>query len=132
MADAIVIPTDLQEGRRQAETILRLVEGHGYSPDVCFAIRLALEEALINAIKHGNRFDPHKHIRIWAEVSDHRAAITIEDEGEGFRPETLADPTADENLEKPSGRGIMLMRAYMDQVTFNDRGNQVVMVKNRV
>jgi serine/threonine-protein kinase RsbW len=131
MADAIVIPTDLQEGRRQAETILRLVEDHGYSPDVCFAIRLALEEALINAIKHGNRFDPHKQIRIWAEVSDRRTAITIEDEGEGFHPDALADPTADENLEKPSGRGIMLMRAYMDQVTFNDRGNQVVMVKNR-
>jgi serine/threonine-protein kinase RsbW len=107
------------------------VEEHGYSADVCFAIRLALEEALINAIKHGNRFDPHKRIRILAEVGDRRTAITIEDEGEGFRPEALPDPTADENLEKPGGRGIMLMRAYMDQVTYNQRGNQVVMVKNR-
>jgi serine/threonine-protein kinase RsbW len=126
-----VIPTDLNAGRELAEEVLGLAQANGYHQDVCFAIRLALEEALINAIKHGNRCDPAKKIRIRFQVGPDKADIRVADEGEGFDPRRIPDPTLDENLEKPGGRGIMLMRAYMDEVRFNARGNEVHLVKRR-
>ncbi|KPK79758.1 MAG: hypothetical protein AMJ81_12850 [Phycisphaerae bacterium SM23_33] len=126
-----IIPTDMQAARQLAEDLLQEVEAKGYSESMQFAIRLALEEALSNAIKHGNRYDPDKSITVEAEIKDDHTAITVADEGEGFDPAAVPDPTADENLEKPSGRGIMLMRAYMDTVQFSKRGNQVSLVKNR-
>ena len=126
-----VIPTDLKAARRVEEDIVRQVERHGYGQEECFAIRLAVEEAIINAIKHGNKFDPGKSLTVSAEVGDRLTAITIADEGQGFDPVTVPDPTADENLEKPCGRGIMLMRAYMDEVAYNQRGNTVRLVKHK-
>jgi serine/threonine-protein kinase RsbW len=131
MVETRVIPTDLSAARVLAEEILDRVEGCGYSEEVCFAIRLAVEEALINAIKHGNRFSPDKRITVLAEVGKDAAAFTIADEGGGFDPGSVPDPTADENIEKPSGRGIMLMRAYMDEVAYNQRGNEVRLVKRK-
>lgn len=125
-----VIPTDLEAARRLGEELLAKVQARGHSESVLFAVRLALEEALINAIKHGNKFDPHKSITVAAAVDPDRITITVADAGEGFDPDSVPDPTADENLEKPNGRGIMLMRAYMDEVEFNERGNQVRMVKH--
>ena len=132
MQETKVIPTDLQAARSFAEEFLGKIAAEGFSDGELFAVRLALEEALINAIKHGNRADPDKSITIATEMDDDTVAITVTDEGEGFDPGHLPDPTADENLEKPSGRGIMLMRVYMDEVSFNKTGNQVRMVKQRV
>jgi serine/threonine-protein kinase RsbW len=131
MQQTKVIHSDLKAARHVAEQLLREVHTRGYSDDVCFAIRLALEEALVNAIKHGNGNDPHKTIRISADVGEEEAAITIADEGRGFDPTAVPDPRTDENLEKPSGRGIMLMRAYMDKVSYNPQGNEVRIVKRR-
>ncbi|HET6427092.1 MAG TPA: ATP-binding protein [Phycisphaerae bacterium] len=131
MQETKVIPTDLQAARSFAEEFLGKVAAKGFADGDLFAVRLALEEALINAIKHGNRSDPDKFITIAAEVNGEAIVITVTDQGGGFDPDHLPDPTADENLEKPCGRGIMLMRVYMDEVSFNDRGNQVRMVKQR-
>ena len=131
MVEKKVIPTDVTAARQVAEELLERVQTTGCGPNVLFAIRLALEEALSNAIKHGNGYDRGKKITVSAELTSDRTAITVADEGEGFDPDALPDPTADENLEKPCGRGIMLMRAYMDDVGFNERGNQVRMVKRR-
>jgi serine/threonine-protein kinase RsbW len=131
MVETRVIPTDLKTACGLAEEILRRAEALGYSEDVRFAIRLAVEEAMINAIKHGNRFDRRKTLTVSADVGERLAAITITDQGPGFDPRTVPDPTADENLEKPCGRGIMLMRAYMDEVAFNPRGNAVRLVKHK-
>jgi len=131
MQETRVIPTDLQAARSFAEELLDKVAAKGFSDGDMFAVRLALEEALINAIKHGNRADPDKFITIATEVDGEAIVITVTDQGGGFDPDHLPDPTADENLEKPSGRGIMLMRVYMDEVTFNEAGNQVRMVKQR-
>lgn len=131
MREKKVIPTDLTAAGRLAEELLRKAEAQGYPESMRFAIRLALEEALSNAIEHGNKFDPNKSVTVVAEVDDDRAAITIADEGDGFDPATVPDPTVDENLEKPCGRGIMLMRAYMDTVKFNKRGNEVCLVKSK-
>lgn len=125
----MVIPSELNAARAFEERVLREVARHGYSEAAMFAIRLALEEGLNNAIKHGNRGDPKKKITVDCDVDADRATITICDEGAGFDPARVPDPTADENLEKPSGRGLMLMKAYMDEVRYNDRGNQVFLMK---
>jgi serine/threonine-protein kinase RsbW len=129
MRETRTIPTDLLAARELAEDILSHVEARGGGEEVRFAIRLALEEALSNAVKHGNRFDPEKKITVSTCLGADRADITVADEGEGFDPGGVPDPTVDENLEKPCGRGIMLMRAYMDEVEYNDRGTEVHMVK---
>ena len=112
-----------------AEELLDGVHAKGYSQECCFAIRLALEEALINAIKHGNRLNRAKNITVSAEVDDEVVAVTVADEGEGFDSDHLPDPTADENIEKPCGRGIM--RAYMDDVIYSKCGSKVRIVKHR-
>ena len=126
-----VIPSDFEAARDVAAELLDGVQAKGYAGEVCFAIRLALEEALINAIKHGNRLNRTKRITVSADVADECVAVTVADEGDGFDPASVPDPTTDENIEKPSGRGIMLMRTYMDKVVYNRRGNEVRIVKHR-
>ena len=128
----VVITTDLKAARKVAEQVLKEARAFGYPEEAVFAIKLAMEEALINAIKHGNRNDAAKRICVEFDIGPRRAVLQVTDEGEGFRPEDLPDPTADENLECPSGRGVMLMRAYMDKVEFNSRGNAVRMVRRNV
>ena len=114
------------------ETLLKDARRMGYSKGCLFAIKLALEEGLNNAIKHGNRSDPHKAVEVQYRIAPDRVEIAITDQGSGFDPNVVPDPTADENIEKPTGRGIMLMRAYMDEVRFSPAGNQVQMVKRNV
>ena len=94
-----------------------------------FSVHLALEEALINAIKHGNQLDADKEVQFVCKIAPDRLWLSVIDEGDGFDPEEVPDPTVDERLEVPSGRGIMLMRSFMSMVEYNDRGNHVVMEK---
>jgi serine/threonine-protein kinase RsbW len=102
-------------------------------PEPCrFGIQLALDEAFVNAVRHGNNLDPAKTVHAQWSFDRKRFKITIEDQGPGFDPETLPDPTAEENLVRPHGRGVMLMRAYMTEVSFNRRGNIVTLTKDRV
>ncbi len=125
-----MIKSDLKAARKIAARVLNAVQAHGYGEACTFAIRLAIEEGLNNAIKHGNRFVADKRVEVEFDIDEKRITITITDQGDGFDPSVIPDPTTDENLQKPTGRGIMLMRAYMDKVCYNDRGNQVCMVKN--
>lgn len=125
----LVIPNDLHAAKDAEQCILRELRQHRYGEKDSFAIKLALEEALTNAIKHGNQNDRSRTLIIRYVVKSDRTVIAVCDEGQGFQPETLPDPTADENLERPNGRGIMLMYAYMTKVRFNDRGNEVWMLK---
>jgi serine/threonine-protein kinase RsbW len=90
-----------------------------------------MEEGLNNAIRHGNALDPHKRVHLKYEVRPDQIIIEIADQGAGFDPQGVPDPTADENLEKPNGRGIMLMRAYMDEVRFSRDGTHLRMVKRK-
>lgn len=113
------------------DEIIRALEARQYSDHDLFGIRLALEEAVVNAIKHGNGNDPAKSVRIAYQVDDDHVRIEIEDQGPGFNPDEIPDPTLPENLERPSGRGIMLMRSFMNVVQFNDRGNCVILEKRR-
>jgi serine/threonine-protein kinase RsbW len=127
----MVISSDLYEARQVEQRILQDIERLGYSEADVFAIKLALEEALNNAVRHGNRLDATKTVEVRFDVDEAEARICIRDQGPGFHPDDVPDPTIDENLEKPSGRGIMLMRAYMDVVEFNESGNEVRMVKRK-
>ncbi|HLA10088.1 MAG TPA: ATP-binding protein [Pyrinomonadaceae bacterium] len=90
---------------------------------------VALDEAFVNAVKHGNRNDPSKLVRITAELSPKEACFTVEDEGEGFNVADIPDPCDPTNLFKDSGRGVLLMYNIMDEVEYNAQGNRVKMVK---
>ena len=131
MVKSLLIPSDFIEARTAEEALLQEVSRQGYGEASLFAIKLALEEGLNNAIRHGNGLDPSKKVKLNYEVGRECVVIEIGDQGRGFDPQNVPDPTADENLEKPTGRGIMLMRAYMDEVRFSKDGKHVRMVKRR-
>jgi len=96
-----------------------------------FAVRLASEEAVANAYKHAHKRDLRKIYRVDAYYYGDQLVIVVEDEGDGFYPEAVPDPTDDEHLDIPTGRGILLMREYMDLVLYNEKGNKVIMVKKK-
>jgi serine/threonine-protein kinase RsbW len=125
------IPSDTAEARRVQEAIEQQLRSLEYSEKEIFSIRLALEEALVNAIKHGNQMDRSKQVRVAYRLEQERFDILIADEGPGFDPQDVPDPTAPENLERPCGRGLMLMRHYMTAVDYNPQGNVVSMSKLR-
>jgi serine/threonine-protein kinase RsbW len=127
----VEILSDPAEARKLQEEIERQLKDTLFSEKEIFSIKLALEEALINAIKHGNQFDRNKKVRIAYSVHRDRFDIFIKDEGAGFDPADVPDPTAIENLERPCGRGLMLMRYYMTEVSFSSTGNSVSMSKLR-
>jgi serine/threonine-protein kinase RsbW len=90
---------------------------------------IALDEAFVNAVKHGNHNDPRKLVRITAELSSKEARFTVEDEGDGFNVQEIPDPRDPSNLFKSSGRGVLLIYNIMDEVQYNERGNRLTMVK---
>ena len=126
-----VIPSDLTEARRIQQIIeSQLTECH-YEDKEIFGIRLALEEAIVNAIKHGNQMDKDKKVHVRFRVLPDRFDIGITDEGPGYDPGDVPDPLADENLERPCGRGLFLMQHYMTEVTVHPPGNRLTMSKVR-
>ena len=124
------IPSDLDEARRVQATIEAVVKT-AFEEHEAFAIKMAVEEALVNAIKHGNQMDPDKRVHVSYRITPERFDVRITDEGPGFNPEDVPDPTAPENLERPCGRGLLLIRYYMSDVTFQDNGRTIVMHKLR-
>jgi serine/threonine-protein kinase RsbW len=128
----LVIASDLAEARRVQSAIeAALQEAGHFGEHEIFAIKLAIEEALVNAIKHGNQLDRAKTVRVAFRVERDRFDVQITDEGPGFDPGDVPDPTAPENLERPCGRGLLLMRYYMNEVSYADRGRSVRMSKLR-
>lgn len=128
---SFVIQSETAAGLKVQEAIIQKLQDRAFSERDIFGVRLALEEALVNAIKHGNNSDITKQVRIEGSIDTERLCVTIEDEGPGFSISAVPDPTADENLERPSGRGIMLMQAFMNVIEYNDRGNCVSLEKQR-
>ena len=111
--------------------VIGAMEEVGYGARDTFAVRLALEEAVINAVKHGHGNDPRKRACIWWVVSASAVKLVVKDDGAGFDPDRLPDPRLPQNQEHPSGRGVFLMRSYMSWVRFNNAGNRVVMCRYR-
>jgi serine/threonine-protein kinase RsbW len=113
------------------ETVAADMTALNYGPKDIFAVKLGLEEAISNALKHGNRRDPAKQVRIGYRVTADRVVAQVADEGAGFDPGAVPDPLAVEYRERHCGRGIFLMRAYMTWVVFNARGNEVTLCRVR-
>ena len=125
-------------GVRRADEVGAVVGGlastmaaAGYSEKEQFGVRLALEEAVVNGLRHGNGGDPSKEVRVRYAVSPQEVLAEVEDQGPGFDPEAVPDPLAPENLEKPCGRGLLLMRHYLTEVRYHGRGNVVTLRKRR-
>lgn len=127
----MVIPSKLTELARVQEAIIQPAQALGYGKEEIFAIRLSVDEAVTNAIHHGNGDDPSKKVTIEYSVEDQAVRITVSDEGEGFCPDGLPDPTEEANLATPHGRGVMLMSVYMTEVKYNRCGNAISMVKQK-
>ena len=126
-----VIASDPTMARQVLDELLAQLEAQHWGQQDIFAIHLATEEALVNAIRHGNGADARKHIHVVCLLSEGLLHIEISDEGAGFNPSALPDPTREDQLHAPCGRGVMLMRAFMSRVAFNARGNTVTMEKQR-
>jgi serine/threonine-protein kinase RsbW len=111
------------------EYLMKRVEKLGVVKAEQSNLFVALDEAFVNAVKHGNKFDTKKLVRIIAEVSKQEARFTIEDEGEGFDVNSIPDPLDPSNLFKTSGRGVLFIYNIMDEVKYNERGNRLTMIK---
>jgi serine/threonine-protein kinase RsbW len=128
---SLVLPGTIEAVGRLCGQLLEQAKGFGYSEDEIFAIHLSLEEALTNAVRHGNQSDPNKTVSVEILISPEKFDISIADQGSGFNPDTLPDPRLGENLYKTEGRGVLLIKAYMDLIEYNDRGNCVHLIKYR-
>jgi serine/threonine-protein kinase RsbW len=111
--------------------LLETLQNHDFGDDIVFAIHLAMEEAFVNAIKHGNHGDPQKNLFVECLITPEKFDISIADEGFGFDPGGVPDPRCNSNLYKSNGRGVLLIQSYMDLVEYNSRGNCIHMVKYR-
>ena len=127
----VAIPSDPHEARRVQDLIESQLRANQFEERDIFSIKLALEEALVNAIKHGNQMDRTKQVHIHFSVTQERFEIRIKDEGSGFCPEEVPDPMDPENLERACGRGLLLIRHYMTEVTYHPPGNHLCMSKVR-
>ncbi len=127
--EKIVSSGIISELRRICATILSHTQQLEYLEDDLFAIHLAMEEAVVNAFKHGNKQDPARDVVIEYDLSPQKVDICVTDQGRGFDPNSLADPRIGDNIYKTDGRGVLLIKSYMDKVEYNDAGNSVRMTK---
>lgn len=125
------IPSDACAGRKLLDEVLERLESQNWSRRDIFGVHLAVDEALINAIVHGNDSVADKQVHFSCKLSPDKIRVEITDEGPGFEPNTLPDPTAPDRLECPCGRGVMLMRSFMSHVEFQEHGCHVVLEKER-
>lgn len=126
-----VIPNDTAAGRHVLEELLEQMSADRWVKHDVYSVRLAVEEALVNAVVHGNRSEADKHVCIGCRLAPNVVRIEITDQGKGFDPTTVPDPTSPDRLGCPRGRGVMLIKAFMSRIKYNATGNVVVMEKDR-
>jgi serine/threonine-protein kinase RsbW len=127
----LVLPSDLTETHRVQAEIESALQENGFNEYDLFNIRLAVEEALVNAMKHGNQLDPDKKVQVSYTITEDQFDIRIVDEGQGFNPEDVPDPTDEGNVDRFCGRGVYIIRNVMDSVAYEGNGNIVLMTKRR-
>jgi serine/threonine-protein kinase RsbW len=128
----LTIPSKLEELESVQQLIGEASLAFGLSEDLAYWMELTISESVINAIRHGNQFDPTKKARLAISCDGENVEVIVEDQGEGFDLEELADPTKAENLLKPCGRGILIIRSFMDEVSLTPMeggGTRLHMVK---
>ena len=123
------IKLSLEEVSTFTKEIIDKLQASGIDEDALFDVRLCLEEALINAVKYGNKKDPSKRVFIRIVSEPDKIEMEVKDEGQGFDYERLPLPTEDQNLEKLSGRGVFLIKNLMNRVEYLDRGSRIKMIK---
>ena len=122
------LPNDLRAIERSVEYLVERAREVGFEDDrLRLNFRVGLTEALANAMLYGNSRDPRKRVRVEARLSAQEIAVQVTDEGRGFDPESVLDPTLPANRLRAGGRGLFLIRKLMDRVEFNDRGNSIRM-----
>lgn len=128
----LTIVNDREQIERAENAILDALKRFGFPDASTFAVRLALEETIVNAFRHGHKnLPPTTPVQLTYDINAERIEIHVEDQGPGFDPGKVKDPTLEENLEIPTGRGLLLMRAYMASVDYLGKGNHVRMVYER-
>ena len=126
------VPTDLDVVEEAVDLIARHCLASGLAPKRArFNLRVALSEALANAMQYGNAMDPAKTVEVRVEVANDVMQVSVQDQGQGFDPTHLPDPTTPEGIEGEDGRGLFLIRQLVDQVSFNERGNAICMTLRR-
>jgi len=126
------VPSETRHIRKISSRILGALSSYVLDEGKIFDIRLCIEEAVRNAMVHGNRSDKSREVKVTYWISDDRLTIEVEDKGEGFDHSELADPTIDPHLLKNSGRGVYLIKKLMDRADYNDAGNKLTMVKDLI
>ena len=130
----LTLPSRIETVAKAANAVADFVSRSGISEDAAFGIDMAVREAVTNAVVHGNAQDEQKAVELTLKSSPEAVEITVHDQGQGFSPEEVPDPTEEENILKTSGRGIFFMRTFMDEVTWSIRpggGTTVRMLKRR-
>jgi serine/threonine-protein kinase RsbW len=130
-----VLDSTLESVDSAEELALGMAERAGLDDDDLMKIGMAVRESMVNAVVHGNRYNANKKVRFSVAHSSERFTVRVSDEGEGFDPESLPDPLAPENLMRTSGRGIFLIRSFMDEFQIHRReqgGMEVTLVKYTV
>ena len=128
------LPSQIETVAAAAAAVAEFISRSGISDEAAFGIDMAVREAVTNAVLHGNRQDDNKTVDIVLKSSPDAVEISVHDQGPGFNPEDVPDPTASENILKTSGRGIFFMRTFMDEVDWLIRpegGTTVRMLKRR-
>lgn len=124
------LPSERGSSRVVLDELLAQLGSFGWEQSDIFGVHLAAEEAIVNAILHGNQLDPTKKVHVACEVSSRHVRLRVTDEGPGFKPDTVPDCTREDRLDMPGGRGLLLMRSFMTTIEYNDRGNSVLLEKD--
>jgi serine/threonine-protein kinase RsbW len=125
------LDSTLEAVNKAEETALSIAAKSGFDEDDTQRIAMAVREATVNAVLHGNAYDPNKRVTVSFETGNDALTISVRDEGRGLKTDEIPDPLAPENLLKQSGRGIFLIRAFMDEVRFRDLnpGTEITLIK---
>lgn len=126
------LESTLESVNKAESTAVQAAAGAGFTEDEQYSIAMAVREAAVNAVLHGNAYDPGKKMFLVYENTGEALVIKITDEGSGLDPARIPDPLAPENLMKGSGRGIFLIRAFMDEVQFRNTnpGTEITLIKH--
>ena len=126
------LPSSLESVDRVEQIAEELAKKAGIDEDEIYRVTMAVREAAVNAVLHGNSYDPDKSVTATFENTGNALVIRITDQGKGLDPDTLPDPLAPENLLRGSGRGIFLIRSFMDEVHFRQLhpGTELTLIKN--
>jgi len=127
--ESIKIPSDVKHIKDISSKIVDLLMKKGTDKSTVFDIRLCVEEAILNAIEHGNKYNKKLTVDVSFAIYEKKIEVSIEDKGKGFSHVILPDPTSDDNVLRAHGRGVYIIHKLMDKVEYNEKGNKITFMK---